>query len=1233
MAAQIQWSRLNSVITLAFVLLLAGSAVAQTERPTQRAEFKIRAPDAHIVCLAGDFNAWDTQSAPMARDGDGAYWRASLNLPMGIHRYRFYVDGKERFPKNQEVEYAAQGFKANVLIHQWPTGEELMQYDLKLKAPYAGRVHVAGEFNGWNTSSMEMSDTNGDGVYEATLRLKPGVYLYKFIVDGVEWIPDPHSEDYIMGDGIGNSVLIADRPHKTNRTKLGDTAAMSNLTTAVQFMYAVQQGFAYSVLGLYGAAQKSFEAAHAASRQLNKFCEGLALDKLARIEYEMGNNYKAEKLFRQSIFAYPAARNPYLGVAYVAATAERNLRLSGSNYFTLKLAESWLYASLQHPQEYGRESTRDVDRDTPPAERMKRYLKSIPNLREALPPDVSHYPSLEQLFVLGWIHHRLGRTASADACFEKACQAAEGSKAIWLPPAAHFYAGMLARDMGDFESARAHFDAVLAANPNHEYAQLYRQRPREAPTHPVASDAPGFFLESIRLIGRRWEHLGQEEALAEILRERIEGSGVVRWIDAGEFGRYTVDRGVPTYRALRSQKFMTEFARDRRVAWRGHLVLVHMGKSIQCKLYFGKGGSIGSDFDTPLVFRVQGQTRLSDMADIVRDQVLARTPVLTKILSVEPDGVYIKMGANQGLRGNERFEVADTREIADSATGETYLIHARGLARLKIVEVYPEISKAQIEHLRPGSTLQAGMTAARSARAEDKPLDAAEAEQQSGKLRIKSIRIPEIFPAGLLHYAEFPLVRIAVENPGSLSLSNLRVRFEIPDLMDLPSEKVVDRVMPEASMIIDLSAAFSRKILDIQGEEMRQAKIIFSWEFGGKTLTDERLVPVKVMGRNALTWVEPEMIGAFVGATDPAFVEMTRRILAAADTSFPFLDRNLAGAIVLFEAFRNVRYAKDPRAPYIGRKEDRVAVDFIQFPAETLERGFGDCDDMAVLYASALESLGIPARFVLVPGHIFVAFMTDISARSWDLLGLPKSQVLVLGDRVWLAVETTMLGGGFLRAVERGAQQIRRESSTMFSVSAAWEKYKPIRTGFPHPIIDNRAAWNGYRAAENELRRMQDEYIQRTFHTPLRINPNDTELIKALGHFLWRIQRYVEAEGIWKQAALRTPKDGEVEFYLGIAAYRRGSIDDAERHFQESVKLIPNDHRPWLNLALLLESVGRNDESLAAYQRAYELNPEVESKFGRMFGTTEQLRSLEETETWRWMVFTTPEPVPSADTD
>ncbi|HLD82990.1 MAG TPA: glycogen-binding domain-containing protein [Candidatus Omnitrophota bacterium] len=62
--------------------------------------------------------------------------------------------------------------------------------ELKLYAPQAKRVNLAGNFNDWNTR-MFAAKKDSKGNWTAKVSLKPGRYEYKFFVDG-SWLNDPH---------------------------------------------------------------------------------------------------------------------------------------------------------------------------------------------------------------------------------------------------------------------------------------------------------------------------------------------------------------------------------------------------------------------------------------------------------------------------------------------------------------------------------------------------------------------------------------------------------------------------------------------------------------------------------------------------------------------------------------------------------------------------------------------------------------------------------------------------------------------------------------------------------------------------------------------------------------------------------------------------------------------------------------------------------------------------------
>jgi Glycogen recognition site of AMP-activated protein kinase len=84
--------------------------------------------------------------------------------------------------------------------------EDLAPGRLRLYAPDATSVQIAGDFNGWSTTGDRLAAV-GDGWWEIDLDLGPGLYQYKFVVDGSWLIPEDTRRRISDGFGSENAVL------------------------------------------------------------------------------------------------------------------------------------------------------------------------------------------------------------------------------------------------------------------------------------------------------------------------------------------------------------------------------------------------------------------------------------------------------------------------------------------------------------------------------------------------------------------------------------------------------------------------------------------------------------------------------------------------------------------------------------------------------------------------------------------------------------------------------------------------------------------------------------------------------------------------------------------------------------------------------------------------------------------------------------------------------------------
>lgn len=149
---------------------------------------------AHEVFLSGTFNEWSTLKTPMIKNDSG--WVAQVPLLAGKHCYKFIIDGRwTEDPSNYKREDDGQSGYNSVYF--------VTNYEFTLKGyTNANKVILAGNFNNWDENGPRMFKTSTG--WRLPVYLKDGTHLYKFIVNGNEWITDPGNPN-TRDDGYGNT--------------------------------------------------------------------------------------------------------------------------------------------------------------------------------------------------------------------------------------------------------------------------------------------------------------------------------------------------------------------------------------------------------------------------------------------------------------------------------------------------------------------------------------------------------------------------------------------------------------------------------------------------------------------------------------------------------------------------------------------------------------------------------------------------------------------------------------------------------------------------------------------------------------------------------------------------------------------------------------------------------------------------------------------------------------------
>ena len=78
--------------------------------------------------------------------------------------------------------------------------------------PSATVVTVVGDFNRWDLKARPLKRDAG-GLWKATVRLEPGIYQYKFVIDGDRWEEDPLNLHRVLNPhGTFNSIRTVGSP-------------------------------------------------------------------------------------------------------------------------------------------------------------------------------------------------------------------------------------------------------------------------------------------------------------------------------------------------------------------------------------------------------------------------------------------------------------------------------------------------------------------------------------------------------------------------------------------------------------------------------------------------------------------------------------------------------------------------------------------------------------------------------------------------------------------------------------------------------------------------------------------------------------------------------------------------------------------------------------------------------------------------------------------------------------
>lgn len=270
------------------------------------------------------------------------------------------------------------------------------------------------------------------------------------------------------------------------------------------------------------------------------------------------------------------------------------------------------------------------------------------------------------------------------------------------------------------------------------------------------------------------------------------------------------------------------------------------------------------------------------------------------------------------------------------------------------------------------------------------------------------------------------IAKAIIKNTGTAPMRDVKVTYGLGEYAESFTSRPYNLVAPQGAVVDCYYPLFSSKVAQTKTRTPMQLSVKVEYkDAAGKVHTEERSERLALLGINQFqfsnlseeektdSWFDTNnnapLLAAYVTKIDDPIKQLAGYISeaaggVAAEGKFEDGMKWLRAAYNM-ELLNNIVY----QTPSSNAVDAGVFAQDIKYPRDVLRAKSGTCIDLAILYATLAESVGMHAYLMLVPGHCF-------------------SVINVSGQMV--AVENTGLMGGNQRAsfdqvVKRGMEEMQ----------------------------------------------------------------------------------------------------------------------------------------------------------------------------------------------------------------
>lgn len=473
-------------------------------------------------------------------------------------------------------------------------------------------------------------------------------------------------------------------------------------------------------------------------------------------------------------------------------------------------------------------------------------------------------------------------------------------------------------------------------------------------------------------------------------------------------------------------------------------------------------------------------------------------------------------------------------------------------------------------------------------------------------LEINVVKLRDVFSTTYKLYEQEGIGRITLTNNTDKPLERIKVSFMLNNFMDFPTETQVEQILPGQSEEVTLKAIFNNNILSISEDSSIQTSIEASYLQDGVPVVYTKNPTISIYERHRMTWDEDQRLASFITPKDTPIINFARSVA----TQFHDARDEAQQAAVLFDAMgvMGFTYIQNPVDPYQvsirktpGASDKTDTVDYVQYPRETLERKSGDCVDLVSFYATALEGMGINTLMLEVPDHLLMMFSTGINA---DADGYTMNDMFVIHDgKLWIPVETTVVGKPFIKAWELGAANYYKwkdNGLAILDVHTAWNTYKPPTLPISTLKTVDVTAGEIEKKFPGDFLSMLNISSQtktRRYLMAIEKNPGDTEAYLQIGIILAKMGNHEEAMKYFDRILETEPKNAAALNNRGNLFMLDEKFPEAQKAYLAATQSSPDDPYVWINLAKSYKATKNTKNAKGAFVKAQHLDPTVKQKY------------------------------------